>query len=309
MAKVSVIIPARKEPYLRETLRDLYANRAGEIETIVVLDGWEPEFPIPEYPELKILRNRTAQGMRPCVNAAAKAASGKYLMKMDAHCSIGEGWDAILKADCEDNWIVVPRRYWWDAPNWKPLIDQHGNIGYVEAMSYRYPHRRPYDPYLTTRPDPARAERRKDIEIDEDMGCQGSLWFMQAAHFKRLGGMSSYGYGTFSSEPEEINLKTQLGPWQGKVMRNKKTWYAHWAKPNSHWLAAPEAAGRVTDEERRRGNLYCYDFWFNNRWSERVHDFEWLVEKFWPLPDWPEDWRWLVTQYDRYEMPKVVPNG
>jgi hypothetical protein len=39
-----------------------------------------------------------------------------------------------------------------------------------------------------------------------------------------------------------------------------------------------------------------------NKWKERVHDFGWLVEKFWPLPTvetkmrgekyvWPENWK------------------
>ena len=40
---VTVIIPARKEPYIRETLKDLYAGAAGEIEVILVLDGSEPD--------------------------------------------------------------------------------------------------------------------------------------------------------------------------------------------------------------------------------------------------------------------------
>ena len=37
MSLITVIIPARKEPYIRETLKDLYDNAAGEIEVIVFL--------------------------------------------------------------------------------------------------------------------------------------------------------------------------------------------------------------------------------------------------------------------------------
>ena len=140
----------------------------------------------------------------------------------------------------------------------------------------------------------------------EDMGYQGSLWFMTAKHFERLGGMDINGYGTFNEEPQELGLKTQLGPWEGKIMCNKNTWYAHWSKPMSHWRADPETAGRITDEEFEASSLWTFDYWWNNRWGEALHKFEWLVDKFWPLPTWPEYWRWEVTKFDRYEV-KIPP--
>jgi glycosyltransferase involved in cell wall biosynthesis len=305
MSKVSVIIPARKELYIRETLKDLYANASGEIEVLLVLDGDRPAYRIPRRKGLRVLSNKTIKGRRYCTNKAAAVATGKFLMKMDAHCTIGEGWDEILKADCEDNWIVIPRRKALNALTWE-LIDHQINgrkYEYVDAMSYLYPFLRPYSPRITSRPDEVRQEKDKDELLVEDMGFQGSLWFMTADHYRnRLGGMNEYGYGSFSEEPEEIGLKTQLGPWEGKVIRNKKTWYAHWSKPGIHWRTSPEVAGRVTDEEREAGYLYCFNYWWHNRWEERAHDFEWLVDKFWPLPTWPENWRWETTQFTRYKI-------
>lgn len=302
MSKVSVIIPARKEPYLRETIKDLYDNAADDIEVILVLDGYKPDFRIPKRNGLVVMRNQSPQGMRKCINNATGIATGEYLMKIDAHCSIGEGWDEILKADCSDNWIIVPRRYWFDAVEWK-ILDRP----YVDAMSYLYPFIYVYRPRLTCRPDERRQRMQKD-DLVEDMGFQGSLWFMTAKHFKRLGGLNEYGYGTFSSEPEELGLKTQLGPWEGSVMRNKKTWYAHWSKPMSHWRADPEVAGRADDKERDAGWIYTFDYWWNNRWKDRAHDFEWLVDKFWPLPTWPDNWRWETKQFTRYEIEVPMVN-
>jgi glycosyltransferase involved in cell wall biosynthesis len=296
---ISVIIPSRNEPYLPQTLAELFKNAAGEIEVIVVLDGpLHPDYNLPDYPGLKIVNNPQVKGLRWSINKASEMAKGKYIMKIDAHCMIGEGWDEILQADCEDNWIVVPRRYWLDAPKWKVIESRH-----VDAMRYLYPFIRPYKPRLTSRP--LYEDGREEILIDEDMGYQGSCWFTLAKHFKRLGGFNEHGYGTFADEQLELGLKTQLGPWEGKIMRNKKTWYAHWAKPGSHWRADPEVAGRVTDQEREAGFYYSFDFWWHNRWPERVHDFEWLVDKFWPLPGWPDDWRWRSTQYNIYELPRV----
>ena len=308
MSRVSVIIPARKEKYLPETLEDLYEKRAGQIEVIVVLDGPTGyEYEIPEYPRLKVVQKKTVQGMRSCINEAVKIATGKYIMKIDAHCVIGEGWDKILQDDCEDNWIVIPRRYELDAPAWNVIFDApEWRVAIkptcVEAMSYLYPFLRPYSPYLTCRPDIERAAKERDELLVKDMGFGGSLWFMTKEHYNRIGGMDPDKYGGFGQEPDEIGLKTQLGPWEGSVMRNKKTWYAHWPKPNHHWRTPHMEAGRVSDDELTWVKIVFYDYWFKNQWEERVHDFEWLVEKFWPLPGWPNYWRWEYPQFTRYEV-------
>ena len=300
-AKVSIIIPARKEPYIRETLRDVMGNAVGDIEVILVLDGDVPDYELPEDKRLRVYYNSKPMGLRPCLNAAIDVAKGKYILKVDAHCTIGEGWDKILKADCEDNWIVVPRRYWFDAPTWsitdRPLVD---------AMRYPYPFKPVYRPRLTCRPWPERAEEYEDEMLITDMGYQGSMWFMQREHWHRIGGMNpDDGYGTFGEEPQELGLKTQLGPWEGEVMRNKKTWYAHWSKPMEHWHTDPGEAGRVPTNEFHAANDWAFQYWWNNRWEERLHDFEWLIDKFWPIPKWPDNWKWLTTQYDRYEMPDI----
>ena len=42
-------------------------------------------------------------------------------------------------------------------------------------------------------------------------------------------------------------------------------------------------------EWNERGRVYCMDFWLGDKW-EKVRNFKWLVEKFWPLKGWPENW-------------------
>lgn len=302
-AKVSVIIPARKEPYLKNTVRDLYANAAGDIEVIVVLDGWQPEKRLKRYKGLRLVQHDKPLGMRQSINDGAEMATGKYLMKIDAHCSIGEGWDEILQDDCADNWIVVPRRYRWDAPTWDFWTDKYQRVDMVDRMEYKYPFFKPYYPRLTTRPNYWKGEQRQDILLDEDMGFQGSCWFMHREHFTdRIGGMDTQNYGSFGEESQEIGLKTQLGPWEGAIMRNKKTWYAHWSKPGEHWKMPADEAGRAPQSERERSYVYAFYHWWHNEWEERSHDFEWLIEKFWPLKGWPENWRYLSRQYNRYKL-------
>ena len=53
------------------------------------------------------------------INAAARIASGKYIFKTDAHCMFAKGFDEVLQADMEDNWVVMPRFYVLDAEHWQ----------------------------------------------------------------------------------------------------------------------------------------------------------------------------------------------
>jgi len=283
MSKLSVIIPSRNEKFLPQTIDDIFTKATGEIEVICVLDGYWPNPPLKEYPNLITIHRSTPKGMRAGINAAAAITRGKYLMKCDAHCLFAEGFDSVLTADCADNWIVIPRRYSLDAENWQRRDDKEP----IDAMHYFWPYEHPDDLGLHGRPWMERSRDRKHILIDEDVTFQGSCWFMHAEHFhKRLGGLSEVGYETFMAEPQEIGFKTQLGPWDGAIMRNKKTWYAHLHKGKTY--------GRMysfSQSERVRGNAYSFDFWWYNRWTERAHDLEWLVDRFWPHPGWPDNWR------------------
>ena len=54
------------------------------------------------------------------MNEAARIAKGKYIMKLDAHCMLDDGWDEKLKANCEYDWTVIPRMYVLDGEKWEP---------------------------------------------------------------------------------------------------------------------------------------------------------------------------------------------
>jgi len=282
MPRVSVIVPARTELFLPQTVADLLAH-GGDIEVIAVLDGYWPEPQLIEDKRLIVLHRGRALGMRAAINAAAGIARGQYLMKCDAHCLFAPGYDETLAADCADNWIVIPRRYSLDPEAWQCV-----NKSPVDAMYYFYPYAHPDELGLHGRPwnERGREMRKAKLTLYEDMTFQGSCWFMHRDHWRRIGGMSEVGYETFMGEPQEIGLKTQLGPWGGLIMRNTRTYYAHLHKGKTY--------GRMyymSQQERTRGNAYSFDYWWNNRWAERVHDIEWLIDRFWPLPGWPADWQ------------------
>ena len=96
---VSVLITARNEKYLERTIRDVLDNAEGEIEVIVVLDGYVPDSKI-DMQDARVLFLHYAfpVGQRAAINEAARQARGKYIMKLDAHCAVDKGFDVKLAA-------------------------------------------------------------------------------------------------------------------------------------------------------------------------------------------------------------------
>lgn len=281
---ISVLIPARNELFLQKTIKDLLVKAKGEIEIIVVLDGyWPPIEEIVEDPKVVYIHRSESQGMRAAINSAAYISKGEFLMKSDAHCMYEEGFDLQLKKDIphyknddnDDNWIVIPRRHRLDAEKWEiqPQADTRPPIDYEYLSS-------PNDAGVKGTKWDERTLKRWDIAIDENMSFQGSCWFMTRNHYlNRLGGMSEVGYGQFVREAQEIGLKTWLSG--GRIYTNKNTWYAHLHKGRTY--------GRMyylNSKEMDAGNKYCDDFWFNNRWKEAKYDLAWLIERFMPVPTW-----------------------
>jgi hypothetical protein len=86
-------------------------------------------------------------------------------------------------------------------------------------------------------------------------------------------------------------MKTWLSG--GRVVVNKNTHYAHLHKGKQYGTGYgfSNQKWREWAEEKERARLFCVDHWMNNRWEERKHDIDWLIDKFWPVPGWPEDWR------------------
>jgi glycosyltransferase involved in cell wall biosynthesis len=283
---ISVIIPSRNEVFLQNTISDLLKN-GGDIEIIAVLDGYWPNPPLIEDKRLIQLHRGQAMGMRSAINSAAAIAKGEYLMKCDAHCMFAEGFDEVLKANIEDNWVVTLRRFSLDVENWQ--IEQNGKL--------------PRDYHYLCYPDPNKGEdkgmhgvewwdrckKRTDpqYDIDDEMSSQGSAWFMTKKHFdNNLHGLSEVGYSSFAQEFQEIGNKTWLGG--GAVKINKKTYYCHLHKGKKFGRMYPQSRSELITHINWSAN-----HWMNDEEPNMVHKFEWLIDKFWPVPSWPENWKSL----------------
>jgi glycosyltransferase involved in cell wall biosynthesis len=277
MAKVSIAVPSRNEKLLAQTVEDIFAKATGDIEVIVVLDG-PTDYAIPlERVGLTLLRKPVAEGLKPAINDASKVATGKYLMKTDAHCMFGEGFDEILQADCEDNWVTTARRFTLIPHLWEPK--PHPGVDYYYlGCPWTDPLR-----LLRSRHWKSKSSHLRHVLIDDQMCIHGSMWLMPLDHFRSRIGLYDNRFGSFAGEPEEIEMKTWLGG--GRVIINKKTWYAH-----LHTVMRDKGYVFPQKEVQDRRELMTR-YWTTNKWEGRIYDFDWLIEKFWGLPNWPKNWR------------------
>ncbi len=286
---VSIIISSRVDQYLQQTIDDLLAKAEGEIEIIVVLDGYWPNPIIRDDPRVIILHQGMIHdniGMRGAINTASEVANGEYIMKIDEHCMVDQGFDVKLAADCEDDWVVIPRRYRLDADNWQIVEDGRPPIDY---MYLAYPYERPYDRNCGLHGSEWKRPERDHILIDDTMSWQGSCWFLKKSYWdKLLYPLDDKNYGPFTQEAQEIGNKVWLSG--GRLVVNKKTWYAHFHKGSKgKGYGFSREQYRRHEAAKERGRLYCIEYWLNTK--DYKHDFEWLLQKFWPVPTWPEDWK------------------
>lgn len=276
MSKVSIIVPSRLEPFVQRTVSDILQKASGDIEVIAILDGYWPDPPLQENPRLIQVHRGTALGMREGIRAAVNLAHGEYLMKTDAHCLFDEGFDEKLKVNCDDNWIVIPRRFTLDKEKWIPNPSTQEKP-FVDYEYFIYP--RKFNPKsLHGFRWNDRTLTKQNILIDDTLTFQGSCWFMKKKHFLDHNFMTDPGYlGLHKQEAEELGLTTWMDG--GRVIVDKNVWYAHMHKKYAGY--------HVDMDDFKQCYIYSYAHWV----TERKDQFIKLIEKFWPVPGWPEDWR------------------
>jgi glycosyltransferase involved in cell wall biosynthesis len=226
--------------------------------------------------------------MRAGLNAGAAIAKGKYLMKVDAHCMFSEGFDLVLQADCEDNWVCVPTRRRLDAENWVVDDGNRSPINYLyldhsnDGINVKEWRQKNQDRSLDS------------ILIDDILTCQGSCFFLPRDYWFELELFDEENYGPFRKDPQELTFKAWCSG--GRVVRNKKCWYAHLHKGKRY--------GRGYSISRSgwaKGDEYVKKWWTDSAWDKQTLSFQWLLKKFKDMPGW-EDHVW------EQEEVKKLPN-
>lgn len=285
---LSIIIPAYREPFLGKTIQSILENATGEIEVIPILDGWQPENPIPQDSKVKPLHLKKNHGKRDALNAAIEKCRGEFVMELDAHCIVGHGFDEILTKNIKPNWLVVPRRYSlnpqvWQRDDSRPIVDYHYlSFPIQNAWGFGF-YARPWDGMSLKKRDPK-------YNIDELMTIQASCWVANKEYLKKhILPLDSKTYGSLAQDQQELSLKYWLKG--GQVMVNKNTWYAHVSKRWYHYSQGLFSRKHKKDSVYIAGNTWGTWHWLNNQEPGQIHKFEWLIEKFWPVPEWPENWK------------------
>ena len=291
MSRLTVVIPSRSvrkddkagpdERFLAPTVNDLFAKAHGDVEIIVCLDGYWPtsEYMPPDDKRLRYIHWGEAQGMRRSTNAAAAICTGDYIMKSDAHCAFADGFDLALIEASQPNWVQIPRRYSLDPEKWAkckyardymylsyPINPDSGDWGGQGFHGYEWRER-------------DRDKELRKIELDDTMSFQGSCWFMPIDYFHHLGLMDAENYGPFWQEAQDIGTKVLADG--GRIIRNKRTWYAHLHKGNRFGRGYFVGKNSLTKPVE-----YTKEFI-----RARRDKFELIFESFMPMPDWPDDWK------------------
>lgn len=302
---LSILIPARNEPWLAATIEDALRNMRGNTEIIAVLDGEWARPPIPDHERVTLIYHPRAVGQRAAVNEAARLSKAKYILKVDAHCSFAEGFDLQLLGECAPDWTVIPRMYNLHVYDWEcqecgnrtyqgPKPEVCEKCGCANILIQMV-----WGPRMTRRTDFARFdrdlhfqywrdyERRVEAQGDlaEVMCFVGACFMMEKRRYFELGGLDE-GHGSWGQMGVEISCKTWLSG--GRMVVNKKTWFAHLFRtqpgfgfPYPISVSEQEAARAYS---RRLWNLA--DPERLPEWKPARYPLAWLVDKFAPVPEW-----------------------
>jgi glycosyltransferase involved in cell wall biosynthesis len=289
---LTVILPAKNEIFLKKTIEETLSKSRGNVEILPVLDGYD----IPDEEVVKDSRVRYIKRpfktfdltKRQCINEAVEQASYDYVMALDAHCMLGEGYDLTILENTADNEVTILRRESLDAKNWK-MYRAEGR----PPVDYEYFRWQPFLAGIAGDPKGGlhgyrwdeRTIERINIHREETQTMQGSMWAMRKDFFKECGLMQTEGYTGWGCESAEISLKVLLNG--GKVCTEKENFYCH--------LHKGRAFGRMYKVPL--GGIHASDqYAFNDFVNKNRKIFVDLIERFWPIPNWKHNWKNLLKE-------------
>lgn len=306
---LSVLIPARNEEFLGQTIQDVLDHNHGNTEVIVILDGYLPSG-LKSDPRVTIIYNPVSIGQRAGTNQAARIAKGKYLMKLDAHCALDDGFDVkMLQAMQElgDNTTLVPamrnmhvfdlvceeghRRYQSPSgpcetcgkPTTKDIVWIAKKSPFSFTFRFDKTMRFDYFGELAKRPENLQGAMKldgtRDPEYRETMSIQGSCFMISKEKYFELD-ICSEDFHSWGQQGVEVACKTWLSG--GQVVSNLKTWYAHMfrTRGGDFGFPYPNPQDKVNQNRELSKELFQKD-----KWPQATRTFQWLLDKFSP-PDW-----------------------
>ena len=305
---LSVIIPARNEEWLQKTIDSVLNAAKAETEVIAVLDGYWPEGGLRDHPRLKIIHHTESIGQRAATNEGVRLSEAKYVMKLDAHCAIDDGFDVKMMKEMKYDWTMIPRMYNLHVFDWKCLkcnnrtyqgpkpvkCEKCDNVTEFERVVV-------WTPRWNRMSDFARFDhtlhfqywgdfkRRPEAQGDicDTMSQIGACWMNDRNRWLELGGLDER-HGSWGQVGSEISCKAWLSG--GRQVVNKKTWFSHLFRTQPGFgFPYPNPGINKAREHSRK-------LWLENTWPGAKYPLQWLIDKFSPVPDWPNNKDKKVTK-------------
>jgi glycosyltransferase involved in cell wall biosynthesis len=281
MVDVSIIIPARNERFLVPTVKDVVKNARANTEVIVVLEGYWPN-EIIDNPMVHYIHFNKPRGMRNALNAGVAIARGKFVMKLDAHCMVSEGFDKVLAETCQDDWVCVPTRYRLDPENWE-ISNGRPPINYLfidvsnDGLNGKLWGAKNRDRSLDK------------IRVDDIIICQGSSYFLRRDYWYELELLDVENYGTFRKDPQEVMWKCLTTG--GRCVRVKDAWYAHLYKGKRYGRGYSFGRG-----DYQKGDEFVKQWWTDSAWDKQKISLREIVRRFPGMPGW-ENHPWMQDDH------------
>lgn len=294
MRDLSVVIASRNEMFLGKTVENVLAKIGADTEIIVILDGAWPDHALPRHDRLNVIYHAKSIGQRAAINEGARLSQAKYILKLDAHCTVDKYFDVKLLASAKElgrEVTQVPKQFNLHAFDW---VCPDGHRRYQSpsgpCKDCGKPTKR--DIRFTPRWNRMTNRWRFDKELHfqywqskeqgpyiETMSLLGACWFLDRSWYFELGGLDE-GHGSWGQMGTEIACKSWLSG--GRLVTNMTTWFSHMFRTQGGDFSFPyEMRGR----DQEKAQKYSRDMWLNNKWPKAKRQFTWIIDHFNP-PDW-----------------------
>lgn len=316
-----MIVPARNEFYydidlLSHTVNNLLENTSPTCEIIAILDGYDdgwPPQPLPSNPRLTVVHHAKSIGQRAACNEGVRISKAKWICKIDAHCAVDKDFDLKMKKHCDYLTTLIGVQYNLHAFSW--LCSKCSHESYQGPKPANCSKCKADARHLSIVPkwiprgwkerdgvmsgNPKTTAWRFDSNLDfaywgefqnrpegqqrplsPTMSCLGACWMLQRERYWELGGSDEL-MGSWGQQGTEICAKSWLSG--GRVMVNHETWFAHLFRTQ------PGFGFPYHNEGKARASARAKELWANDKWPKAKYPLKWLIDKFAPVPDFPNE--------------------
>lgn len=325
MAKdLSILIPARNEMFVKNTVEDILKNIEADTDVIVVLDGAWDDPKIEPHDRVNVIYVPVAVGQRAATNLAAKLSEAKYVMKVDAHCAFDKGFDRKMieafakQPDDKVTMVPIMRNLWafdWKCYRcgWKKYqgptptrCEKCNDSRYMKRkimwIGKHNPQSTSYcfdsggiaqrgidkcDPHFQYFED---WKHREPYMSDRDKTRFTETMSLQGSAFMLTREnywkweVSDESMGNWGNQGIEVACATWLSG--GRCLVYHDTWYAHMFRTQGGDFSFPwQNSGRET--KATKDNVR--DKFWHKKHPHQIYPVSWLVEKFWPVNGWTQE--------------------